>query len=101
MGTDFLIQIYSCGTAPRHSKRRTLFFDLPFLISAILLLVPLFHSDMLIFFRIFAAQRFVRHLCISKAGTFLSIHFSTCFRPFPETTFMERPRWRGAVMSFK
>ena len=24
-----------------------------------------------------------------------------CFRPFPETTFLERPRWRGAVMSFK
>ena len=24
-----------------------------------------------------------------------------CFRPFPETTFLERPRWRGAVMSSK
>ena len=77
--TDFLFQIYSCGTAPRYSERRTLFFDLPFLISAILLLVALFHSDMLIFYRIFAAQRFVRHLCISKAGTFLSIHFSIFF----------------------
>ena len=34
---------------------------------------------MLIFYRTFAAQRFVRHLCISKAGTFLSIHFSIFF----------------------
>ena len=24
-----------------------------------------------------------------------------CFRPFPEVTLLERPRWRGAVMSFK
>ena len=77
--TDFLIRIYSCGTAPRHSERRTSFFDLPFLISAILLLVAHFHSDKLFFYRIFAAQRFVRHLCISKAGTFLSIHFSIFF----------------------
>ena len=48
-------------------------------ISALILIVALFHSDMLIFYRIFAAQRFVRHLCISKAGTFLSIHFSIFF----------------------
>ena len=27
--TDFLVQIFSCGTAPRHSERRILFFDLP------------------------------------------------------------------------
>ena len=33
----------------------------------------------LIFYRTFAAQRFVRHICISKAGTFLSIHFSIFF----------------------
>ena len=32
-----------------------------------------------LFYRTFAAQRFVRHLCISKAGTFLSIHFSIFF----------------------
>ena len=24
-----------------------------------------------------------------------------CFRPFPEVTLLERPRWRGAVMSLK
>ena len=81
-----MIPIYSCGTAPRHSERRTLFFDLPSLLSAIILLVALFHSDMLIFYRTFAAQRFVRHLCISKAGTFLSIHFSIFFSR--ETTFL-------------
>ena len=77
--TDFLVQIFSCGTAPRHCERRTIFFDLPSLLSAIILLVALFHSDMLIFYRTFAAQRFVRHICISKAGTFLSIHFSIFF----------------------
>merc|ERR1711904_395738 len=38
------------------------------------------------FYRTFAAQRFVRHLCISKAGTFLSIHFSIFFSR--ETTFL-------------
>ena len=74
-----MIQIYSCGTAPRHSERRTLFFDLPSLLFAIILIVALFRSDKLIFYRTFAAQRFVRHLCISKAGTFLSIHFSIFF----------------------
>ena len=33
----------------------------------------------LIFYRTFAAQSFIRHLCIRKAGTFLSIHFSIFF----------------------
>ena len=33
--TDFLVQIFSCGTAPRHCERRTIFFDLPSLLSAI------------------------------------------------------------------
>ena len=33
----------------------------------------------LIFYRTFAAQRFVRHICISKAGTCLYIHFSIFF----------------------
>jgi len=39
----------------------------------------------LIFYRTFAAQRFVRHICISKAGTCFSIHFSIFSR---ETTFL-------------
>merc|ERR1711904_244153 len=42
---------------------------------------PSFQSRLAIFLknRTFAAQRFVRHLCISKAVTFLSIHSSIFF----------------------
>ena len=86
------------GPAPRYTERRTFWFRFflaaqlpatasdglysstsPLFSLRFFLLVALFHSDMLIFYRTFAAQRFVRHLCISKAGTFLSIHFSIFF----------------------
>ena len=69
----------SAGALVFALRGRSLFFDLPFFFSAILVLVALFHSDLLIFYRLFAAQRFVRHLCIRKAGTFLSIHLSNFF----------------------
>ena len=85
------------GPAPRYNERRTFWFR--FILAAQLpatvsdgffsstsfsslcdyFACALFHSVMLIFYRTFAAQRFVRHLCISKAGTFLSIHFSIFF----------------------
>ena len=44
-------------------------------------------------YRTFAAQRFVRHLCISKAGTFLSIHFSV------SDLFQKRPSWKGRAVA--
>ena len=82
------------GPAPRYNERRTFWFR--FILAAQLpatasdglysstflsslcdyfacCSLPLRYAD---FYRTFAAQRFVRHLCISKAGTFLSIHFS-------------------------
>lgn len=50
----FIIMLFiinSCGTAPRHSERRTLFFELPSLLSAIILLscfsLPLRYADFL------------------------------------------------------
>ena len=36
-----------------------------------------------------------------KQGRDLFVHSLFCFRPFPETTFLERPRCRGAVLSSK
>ena len=45
------------------------------------------HSGMLMFTSFFAAQRFLRHLCI-KAGRFLCIYFSIKFFFFAEMIFL-------------
>ena len=77
-----------------------LFFDLPSLLSAIILLVALFHSDTLIFTELLQRRDLFDIFASARQGPFCPFTF-LCFRPFPETTFLERPRWRGAVMSFK
>ena len=104
------------GPAPRYNERRTfwfrfilaaqlpatvsdgLFFDLPSLLSVIILLVALFHSDTLIFTELLQRRDLFDIFASARQGPFCPFTF-LCFRPFPETTFLERPRWRGAIMS--
>ena len=50
----------------------------------------------------FQADYYVKNLrSLHKQGRDLFVHSLFCFRPFPETTFLERPRCRGAVLSSK
>ena len=107
------------GPAPRYNERRIFCFrfilaaqlpatasDGPYsstsplfsLLSAIILLVALFHSDTLIFTELLQRRDLFDIFASARQGPFCPFTF-LCFRPFPETTFLERPRWRGAVMS--
>ena len=71
-----MIQIYSCGTAPRHSERRTLFFDFH-LFSLRLFCLLLFHSDMLFFFTELSQRRDLYDIFASaRQGPFCPFTFS-------------------------
>ena len=61
-------------SAPRQSERRTLLLGFSFVIFPACSHVVLFHIGQLIFTTFFAAQRYLRHLCI-KAGIFSLIYF--------------------------